>query len=438
MNELFNKMLDEDRRREFLDYRTVRGMHADELLRMQTYLMSARYETDVQKLAQGIYEISVPIRKDIPKGYTTRRRTVYHFEEDEMTLFRMMSFVLHDYEHLIPSQVYSFKRKTSAKQLIERVRNSRRIRSMYVAKSDIKSYGNSINAERLISMLEESLGTEEPQAVALFAWLLRRRQYEKNHVLYEGDTAALPGIPIHNFFTNLYLTDTDRRMIPRCELYARYSDDIIMYVESREQAEENLELLMEEFREHGLQPHEDSKTGVFEPGKEYEYLGFRFDADDVDIARPSVKKLKRKMRIRTKRIARDAKRRFTSREEKARHLIDLNHKLFFGREGTSDLSWIRWAFPVITKTDALHELDLYSQECIRYLLTGKWSPAQHRVSYQELKELGYESLVRSYYRRNEILGEMRNSTSLKGNNNNAELCTEMVCKPAIHDEEDCI
>ena len=46
---------------------------------------------------------------------------------------------------------------------------------------------------------------------------------------------------------------------------------------------------------------------------------------------------------------------------------------------------------------SLHELDLYNQQCIRYVMTGKWSDAGHRVRYAALKDLGYESLVRSYY-----------------------------------------
>ena len=103
------------------------------------------------------------------------------------------------------------------------------------------------------------------------------------------------------------------------------------------------------------------------------------------------------MRIRAKRIGLDKKKLHASPEDKARHLIRLNKGTFYGRPGSSDLSWTQWAFPVVTKTDGLHDLDLYNQHCIRYVLTGKWSDAQYRVSYQQLKDLGYDSLVRAYF-----------------------------------------
>ena len=103
------------------------------------------------------------------------------------------------------------------------------------------------------------------------------------------------------------------------------------------------------------------------------------------------------MRIRAKRIGRDEKKAHATPEEKAKHLIRLNHDTFYGKPGSSDLSWSQWAFPVITKTDSLHELDLYNQHCIRYVMTGKWSDSQYRIPYQKLKALGYDSLVRAYY-----------------------------------------
>ena len=143
-----------------------------------------------------------------------------------------------------------------------------------MVKADICSYGNSIDAERLIEILQESFADRDPKAVSFFIWLLRRKVFISDGVLTEGDTSALPGIPIHNFFTNIYLADTDRRLAPRCEFYARYSDDIIMFQRSREDAESNMGLLLDEFTAHRLMPHQDDKTGIYDPGQPYDYLGF--------------------------------------------------------------------------------------------------------------------------------------------------------------------
>ena len=397
-NSLFEKMLSPARREEFLAYREKKKTENFRTKQMADYLNSPAFEADVRRLMAGDYYLSIPEKKMIPKGYTNRKRTVYHFEDNEMTLLRMMSFCLHDYEDLFPKEVYSFRKGVSAKNFILKICADQRYQEMYVAKTDIIEYGNSIDARILISFLEKDLGKRDAQAVAFFKWLLSRQTFQMNGTVMEGDTSALPGIPIHNFFTNLYLAETDRFMIPRCEAYARYSDDIIMYSLTKKEAEDNLSELLERMRALHLTPHADeNKTNVFAPGEAYDYLGISFSGGDIDISESSLKKLKRKMRIRAKRIGLDKKNRYTTAEEKAKHLIRLNAGTFYGKPGSSDLSWSQWAFPVITKTDGLHELDLYNQHCIRYVLSGKWSDSQYRISYQKLKELGYDSLVRAYY-----------------------------------------
>ncbi|MCR4658054.1 MAG: RNA-directed DNA polymerase [Lachnospiraceae bacterium] len=395
---LFEKMLDPGRIEDFLQFRGGRQIQDLRVAKMQAYLSSDDYKTDVKRLWAGDYNLSLPVKKLIPKGYTNRMRTVYHFTENEMTLLRMMSFVMHDYDALCPKEVYSFKKGISARNFISRVSTDKRLRNMFVAKTDIAEYGNSIDPDILIGCLQRELAQQEPEAVAFFTWLFSRGKFIYEGKETEGNAAALLGIPIHNFFTNLYLVEADRFLIPKCVAYARYSDDIIMYCKTRQEAENNLKDLHEIIRRLGLRHHEDPhKTNVFSPGEPYDYLGISFAGAQIDIAETSLNKLKRKMRIRAKRIGLDKNKTHISPQDKARHLIRLNGGTFFGRPGSSDLSWAQWAFPVITKTDGLHELDLYNQHCIRYVLTGKWSDAQYRISYEELRALGYVSLVRTYY-----------------------------------------
>ncbi|MBQ5529231.1 MAG: hypothetical protein IIT99_02135, partial [Bacteroidales bacterium] len=62
------------------------------------------------------------------------------------------------------------------------------------------------------------------------------------------------------------------------------------------------------------------------------------------------------------------------------------------------LSWSRWFFPVINRTEGLKEIDHYLQQSIRYLATGHHTKANYRVRYADLKALGYRSLVHEFYR----------------------------------------
>ena len=45
----------------------------------------------------------------------------------------------------------------------------------------------------------------------------------------------------------------------------------------------------------------------------------------------------------------------------------------------------------------LFRSDLYAQDCLRYLLSGKRTKARFNVRYEDLKALGYRSLVNAYY-----------------------------------------
>ena len=184
------------------------------IAQMEDYLNSPAYEADVRRLMAGDYYLSIPEKKMIPKRYTNRKRTVYRLEDNEMTLLRIMAFCLHDYEGLFPEEVYSFKKGISARNFIDKICADQRFQEMYVAKTDIIEYGNSIDAKILISLLEKHLKERDVQAFAFFSWLLSRQTFKMNGIVRKGDTAALPGLPIHSFFSNLYLVEADRFLIP--------------------------------------------------------------------------------------------------------------------------------------------------------------------------------------------------------------------------------
>jgi hypothetical protein len=62
-----------------------------------------------------------------------------------------------------------------------------------------------------------------------------------------------------------------------------------------------------------------------------------------------------------------------------------------------ELTWARWYFPMITTAESLKIIDQYSQNCIRYLATGKHTKSAYNFRYEDIKKLGYISLVNAYY-----------------------------------------
>ena len=62
-----------------------------------------------------------------------------------------------------------------------------------------------------------------------------------------------------------------------------------------------------------------------------------------------------------------------------------------------ELRWSHWFFSVINTTESLAVLDRYVQDCLRTLVSGKRTKGRYQVRYDELKALGYRSLVHAYY-----------------------------------------
>ena len=95
--------------------------------------------------------------------------------------------------------------------------------------------------------------------------------------------------------------------------------------------------------------------------------------------------------------------RWASKKDKPRiqamkAMINCFNAKFFEGDDPETLSWSRWFFPVINSTEGLEEIDHYLQENIRFLATGKRNKANYRVRYDDLKTLGYRSLVNEYYK----------------------------------------
>ena len=78
----------------------------------------------------------------------------------------------------------------------------------------------------------------------------------------------------------------------------------------------------------------------------------------------------------------------------------MNCKFYGGNnneDAQEDFTWCRWFFPNIMVDTSLMEIDKYMQEYIRYIITGRHYKGNYRITYEQMKEWGYRSLVHEYY-----------------------------------------
>lgn len=394
--DILTSLLDKTQWLRYLRYKTESGhlSHGEEI-ELTEFIQQERYRPIVERILHGD-PFPCPRRNAISKMHSTKKRIVYIYPKDESTVLKLLTFLLlRKYDHLFSPQLYSFRAGRCAKDAIRYLSSQPDIGAMWCYKADISNYFNSIPVEKLLPILEDAL----PDDPSLFRFL---RDRLTDPYVYEGaklireEKGIMAGTPFSTFLANLYLADMDRSFIESGRIYARYSDDIILFCPTEEELEQDIARIHRMLEEKGLSinPSKESRTA---PGEQWTFLGFSWQDGTIDIAPASVEKLKGKMRRKARSLARWQARKGKERIHAARAFIKVFNRKLFETSPDHDLTWARWYFPTITTADSLRQIDHYAQSCIRYLATGKHTKSAYDFRYEDMKALGYLSLVNQFY-----------------------------------------
>ncbi len=380
---------------QYYNYKMSLAFPARDAEELRAFIDRRKYLVVEERIRAG-GEFPLAVKRILHKQGTAKKRTVYSYPKNENTVLKFLTyFLIRKYDGLFSDNLYSFRAGRSAKDAVKRFRSMPGIRDMYSYKTDISNYFNSIPMEQFLPMLENVL-SDDPE---LFSFL--KKLLTEERVLYLGkeireEKGIMAGCPLASFFANLYLMDLDHAFAERGIPYARYSDDIIVFAESRENVEAYAEEIREYLRKRGLEVN-PVKEVLGEPEDGFVFLGFICRNGETDIAPASVVKLKKKMRRKSRALLRWRLRNGVEGEKAARAFIRIFNRKLLESSYDRDLSWSGWFFSMITTTESLHEIDLYAQDCLRYLVSGRRTKSRFNVKYEDLKALGYKSLVHAYY-----------------------------------------
>lgn len=324
-----------------------------------------------------------------------RKRVVYSFTDDEMNILKCMSFLLYRYDYKLSPNCYSFRRGLTAHDAVLHMIRDIDERPMWVYKLDIHDYFNSVSIPLLLPILHEVLD-DDPLLYRFFEQLLTDQRTISNGVIFHEDRGVMAGTPVSPFLANIYLMEADRYFADARVVYARYSDDIILCAPDRETLDHHISQLAYFLGKYHLQANPD-KVRIYPPGQAFDFLGFKCLGRSIDIADATRRKMKDRIRRKTRSLLRWSNRENIPSELAMKGLINYFNCKFYQSDDPTTLTWSRWFFPIITSTEGLREIDHYLQDNIRYLSTGKHNKARFRVRYDHLKRLGYRSLVHEYY-----------------------------------------
>ena len=380
----------------FLAYRLMKGRfnwhkfdEADTFVEREDYLPLAT------KIMEG-GTLGLPKKKLVNKMGSGKKRVVYSFAPDEMLILKLIAFLLYRYDDQFAPNCYAFRRGLKAHDAVFNINKAISGQRMWAYKLDIHDYFNSIDVDLLLPMLKTMLADDKP-LYQFFEKLLTTRLAISNGQVIEDSHGVMAGTPTAPFLADVFLKEVDRFYYNKGVVYARYSDDIILFAPDRETLERHKSQMAWFLAQYHLEVNPD-KEKIYSPDEAYEFLGFKCHGRDLDISEATKKKMKGKISRKARALMRWSSKNHIEPEKAMKGLINYFNKKFFESDDPETLTWSRWFFPVITQTEGLKEIDHYLQQNIRFLGTGKHNKTNYRTDYAQLKALGYKSLVNEYYR----------------------------------------
>lgn len=380
----------------FLEYRKSSfRLNETEEKQLHSFIEKKKYLPILEKIRNG-ESFPRPRRAAISKKSSSKKRIVYVYPPEEALVLKMMThLLLRQYDHLFCANLYSFRAGHGVKEAVGFLSHIRDIEKMWSYKADISNYFNSIPVEKLLPMVKTALA-EDPAVYRFISGLLQDPFVYDHGKLIAEEKGIMAGCPLSTFLANLYLQELDAQFQENRWIYARYSDDIIIFAPDRQALDQRIAIIHQILAQKGLRMNPE-KESITAPGEKWVFLGVSFHRGQVDVAPVSVEKIKAKMRRKTRALQRWADRKNASGISAAKAFIRVFNQKLFENPISNDLTWARWFFPLITTDASLHTIDRYSQQCIRTLATGKHTKAAYNFRYGQMKELGYISLVNRYY-----------------------------------------
>ena len=339
------------------------------------WLSSPACAADLAGLIHGEKPLPEPKAREI--RIHGNPRTVYSLPWKEQALLALVNQALSCFDGCFSEHLYSHIRGRHPRNALSAVRNDPDFAQLYLFKTDIRHYGESIDAGRLSA----AVGTLPGMDGSLHAFLDRQ--------IFTTPPAVKTGLPLTGFFENVYLRELDEYMDRNAAFYARCVDDILIGAGSRQELERLVGRLRNTMADAKLYLNE-TKTRYVMPGESFSYLGWQINAGEIDFTPEALSQMRRACRQSAIRLLR--------RYKAMQFILPIRLMMIirFADQLAAQFG-IPEAFLVVSVPDGLREIDRMLCDMIRTAASGKTGKGKYRISYQDLRSWGYRSLVRRYY-----------------------------------------
>lgn len=385
---------------QYFEYKVQNGhLGENEAQDLFRFIRNQEYIDILNKIAAEGF--SPPCKKQIQKIDSTKKRLVYTFPKEENYILKLLTYLLiRVYDGVFSSNLYSFRANYSVKQAFQHILSTSNIDQYYTYKIDISDYFNSIDLDLLLPSLHKILSDDFP-LYEFIETILRNPLVIEDGKIKQEQKGVMAGCPIAAFLANVYLSDLDKMFAEEDTIYCRYSDDIIIFTKNKEAQERIKQKLLTTLENYHLTVNTAKEVTTI-PDEPWTFLGLKYDNGEIDVSDIALKKIKAKMRRKTRALIRWKNLKNKEPIYAVKTFINAFNKKFYNNTDVHDMTWSRWYFPLITTDKNLRVIDQYMQECIRYIATEKHTKSRYNFRYNQMKELGYQSLVNNWYRNKEL------------------------------------
>ena len=262
--------------------------------------LEANLERLARELRKGNYRPQALRRVWIPKpGSSEKRPLGIPTIRDRVVQTAMRAVLEPIFERIFAAHSYGFRPGRGCKDALRRVNHLLQQGYHWVVDADLKSYFDTIPFELLLARVKEQVA--DGAVLALIEAYLHQGVLEAMRY-WEPEAGTPQGAVVSPLLSNIYLNPLDHLVAQQGIEMVRYADDFVILCRSEAEAQQALALVQQWTAQAGLTLHPE-KTRIVDATQHggFDFLGYHFERGYKWPRKKSLKKLKDKLRVLTKR-----------------------------------------------------------------------------------------------------------------------------------------
>lgn len=248
-----------------------------------------------KKLRSGTYQPGLLRAVTIPKAGGGERELSIPNTQDRLIQQAICQPMSEVFEPLFSEHSYGYRRGKSAHDAVLAMRKYVAQGKRHVVDVDIHRFFDEVNHDILMHQISKQIKAKA--VLRLIGSYLRAGKLDKDNRKIRHSGKGIPqGGPLSPLLANIYLDPLDKQLEGWGVSFARYADDLTLFAESEEQANELLERVSQYIRQKLKLRINEDKSGT-RPPNEGNFLGYRVEKDNrLALSQKNIKRFKAEVR----------------------------------------------------------------------------------------------------------------------------------------------